>query len=200
MVAEFGSVSWPTGIYFGAQTCIFEVGLAYLVARYAVSRGRMGAADAEAYGVALSFWENAILLGAYSLLQISAIYALTTQGCCLSRSTRIWSPPTRLSSIRRASSSSRSSSACWRRLSSFGALLVGLPLCLRSLFPQESVSPDRSPHGSRRRSGPLCADGASLGSPRPSSSCCPSVSSCSRWNVTKRDRAGLSNPPQRGAV
>jgi YhfC intramembrane metalloprotease len=80
VISQFGYVSLPTGIYLGAQTSIFEVGLAYLVARYAVSRRSMGAADAEGYGVALGFWENAVLLGALPLLNLALTYALIYEG------------------------------------------------------------------------------------------------------------------------
>jgi hypothetical protein len=79
-VAEFGYVSWQTGIYFGLQTCFLEVGLAYVVARYAVARKLIGAADAEGYGVSLAFWENAVLLGALSLVNLAATYILIADG------------------------------------------------------------------------------------------------------------------------
>jgi hypothetical protein len=65
--AAFGYVSWQTGLYYGLQTSFLEVGLAYLVARYAVARRQMDVSDTEGYGVSLAFWENAILLGALSL-------------------------------------------------------------------------------------------------------------------------------------
>lgn len=78
--ADFGFVSWQSGLYFGLQTCFLEVGLAYLVARYAVSRRLMTASDAEAYGVSLAFWENAILLGALSFLNLAATYLMIAEG------------------------------------------------------------------------------------------------------------------------
>jgi len=80
VTADFGSVSWQTGVYYGLQTCFFEVGLAYLVARYAVARKQMDAADAEGYGVSLAFWENAILLGALSLVNLTATYVVIYEG------------------------------------------------------------------------------------------------------------------------
>ena len=76
----FGYVSWQTGLYFGLQTSFFEVGLAYLVARYAVGRKYMGAPDAEGYGVSLAFWENAILLGALTFLNLVATYVIISAG------------------------------------------------------------------------------------------------------------------------
>lgn len=79
VVAAFGSASIETGLYFGLQTCFFEVGLAYLVARYAVSRGKMVESDAEAYGISLAFWENAILLGALSILGLALDYVLIAE-------------------------------------------------------------------------------------------------------------------------
>jgi len=80
VTSEFGSAGWEAGVYFGAQTSIFEVGLAYLVARYAVSRKLIGGADAEAYGISLAFWENGILLGALTLLNLIASYVLIAEG------------------------------------------------------------------------------------------------------------------------
>lgn len=74
--AEFGYSSWETGLYFGLQTSFFEVGLAYLIARHAVSRKRMDASDAEGYGIGLGFWENGILLGALSFLNLLLTYLL----------------------------------------------------------------------------------------------------------------------------
>jgi hypothetical protein len=80
VTAAFGSVSWQTGLYLGAQTSVFEVGLAYLVARYAVSRRQMGGADAEAYGISLAFWENGVLLGALTLVNLAVTYLLIADG------------------------------------------------------------------------------------------------------------------------
>jgi hypothetical protein len=80
VTTAFGPVSWQTGLYFGAQTSLLEVGLAYLVARYAVSRKKMGGADAEAYGISLGFWENGVLLGALSLFSLAADYLLIAEG------------------------------------------------------------------------------------------------------------------------
>jgi hypothetical protein len=78
--STFGSASIETGIYFGVQTSLFEVGLAYLVARYAVSRRSMGAEDAESYGISLAFWENGVLLGALTLLNLGVSYFLIADG------------------------------------------------------------------------------------------------------------------------
>ncbi len=80
VVAAFGSASVQTGLYFGLQTCFFEVGLAYLVARYAVSKKQMVAADGEAYGISLAFWENGVLLGALSLVNLIGTYLLIANG------------------------------------------------------------------------------------------------------------------------
>lgn len=79
-VAEFGYVSWQTGLYFGLQTCFLEVGLAYLIARYAVARKLIGTADAEGYGVSLAFWENAVLIGALTLVNLATTYVLIADG------------------------------------------------------------------------------------------------------------------------
>ena len=80
MTGTFGYASWQTGLYLGAQTSVFEVGLAYLVARYAVSRGKMIGADGEAYGISLAFWENGVLLGALTLFSLAADYFLIAGG------------------------------------------------------------------------------------------------------------------------
>jgi uncharacterized membrane protein YhfC len=67
---------WSLGLYLGLQTVIFEVGGAFLVARFAVSRHRMKKKDGVAYGLGLAFWENGILIGATSLLNI-LFYSIT---------------------------------------------------------------------------------------------------------------------------
>lgn len=43
------------GVYYGLQTAVFEVGLAYLVVWYAVSHGKLERKDAETYGAGLAF-------------------------------------------------------------------------------------------------------------------------------------------------
>jgi len=72
----FGTQSVGLGIYYGVQTAFFEVGLAYAVALYAVRKGSLGTKDAEGYGSGLAFWENAVLLGALSLVNLVAYYAI----------------------------------------------------------------------------------------------------------------------------
>jgi hypothetical protein len=74
----FGDESVGLGIYYGAQTAIFEVGLAFVVAWYMVRKGRMKRKDAEAYGASLAFWENAVLLGVLSLVDLVAYYFVLT--------------------------------------------------------------------------------------------------------------------------
>jgi uncharacterized membrane protein YhfC len=72
----FGAHSVGVGVYYGLQTVVFEVGLAFLVAWYATSHGKLDKADAEAYGLGLGFWENAVLLGLLSLVNLVAYYAI----------------------------------------------------------------------------------------------------------------------------
>ena len=55
---------------------IFEVGGAFLVARFAVSRHKMKKNDGVGYGLGLAFWENAILIGVTSLLSL-LFYSIT---------------------------------------------------------------------------------------------------------------------------
>jgi len=76
VTSYFGQQSVGLGIYYGAQTVFFEVGMAYVVASYAVSKRRLGVKDAEGYGAGLAFWENAALLGALPLINLAAYYAI----------------------------------------------------------------------------------------------------------------------------
>ncbi len=68
------------GLYFGLQTSILEVGLAYLFARYAISRSKITKDMAGAYGTGLAFWENGILLGMLPVLNILIIYFMLASG------------------------------------------------------------------------------------------------------------------------
>lgn len=64
------------GAYYASQTALFEVGGAYLVARYASSRGSLFLVDAPAYGLGLAMWENGVLVGIPLLVQYAAYYIL----------------------------------------------------------------------------------------------------------------------------
>ena len=68
------------GLYFGLQTVFFEVGGAYLIARVAISRAKMKAEDADGYGIGLAFWENGVLLGALTLVNLISDYAILSLG------------------------------------------------------------------------------------------------------------------------
>ncbi len=68
------------GAYYGVQTMVFEVGLAYLVAYLAVKHSNMDRRDAEAYGSGLAFWENAAFLSALSLVNLIAYYVILSGG------------------------------------------------------------------------------------------------------------------------
>jgi hypothetical protein len=70
-----GGNPYELGAYFGLQTVLFEVGGAYLIARYAVSRGMLKANDAEGYGISLAFWENGVLIGGSLLVNYAIYYA-----------------------------------------------------------------------------------------------------------------------------
>jgi len=76
VIDYFGQESAGLGVYYGLQTVFFEVGIAYIVARYAVRRGKLGRRDAEGYGAGLAFWENAVLLGVLPLFSLVAYYAI----------------------------------------------------------------------------------------------------------------------------
>lgn len=73
-VPTFLSISqgslWLLGLYLAFQTVVFEIGGAFLVARFAVSRHRMKRSDGVGYGLGLAFWENAVLIGATSILSL----------------------------------------------------------------------------------------------------------------------------------
>lgn len=76
----YGGSNVAMGLYFGLQTVAFEVGGAYIVARFAVSRRGMKAEDGRGYGVALGFWENGVLLGGSLLLSYVSIYVVLAGG------------------------------------------------------------------------------------------------------------------------
>jgi hypothetical protein len=76
VIDYFGAHSIGLGVYYGLQTVIFEVGIAFLVAWYAVSHGKLENKDAEAYGSGLAFWENAAFLGILSLINLVSYYSL----------------------------------------------------------------------------------------------------------------------------
>ncbi|MGD0330629.1 MAG: YhfC family glutamic-type intramembrane protease [Nitrososphaeria archaeon] len=76
VVGYFGAQSVGYGIYVGLQTVVFEVGGAYLVARYVISRGMLTGKDAEAYGLGLAFWENVVLLGVLPIINLVAYYII----------------------------------------------------------------------------------------------------------------------------
>jgi len=81
----FGGASVGLGVYYGVQTVLFEVGLAFVVARYMVRKGRMRRKDAEAYGAALAFWENAVLLGVLPLINLVAYYSVLSSNSSLAQ-------------------------------------------------------------------------------------------------------------------
>ncbi len=76
VVKSFGATSLVFALYLGLQTVVFEVGGAFLVAYYAVSKAKFESRDAEAYGIGLAFWENGVLLGALPLINLLVSYIL----------------------------------------------------------------------------------------------------------------------------
>lgn len=76
VIDNFGSHSIALGMYYGFQTVFFEVGLAFIVAWYAFSHGKIERKDAEAYGSGLAFWENAGLLGILSLINLIVYWSI----------------------------------------------------------------------------------------------------------------------------
>ncbi len=81
----FGSASVGLGVYFGLQTVFLEVGLAYLVAWWVISRGLLDRKDAEAYGSGLAFWENAGLLGMLSLINLITYWSILSSNTPLAQ-------------------------------------------------------------------------------------------------------------------
>jgi acid phosphatase family membrane protein YuiD len=81
----FGALSVGLGIYYGLQTVVFEVGLAFVVAWWAVSHGKLAKKDAEAYGAGLAFWENAVLLSALSLVNLVTYYYVLSTNSSLAQ-------------------------------------------------------------------------------------------------------------------
>lgn len=76
IVAAFGRASVVMAVYLGLQTVFLEVGLAYLLALYGARRRNLKASDGVPYGLSLAFWENGILLGLFSLLNLGVLYLL----------------------------------------------------------------------------------------------------------------------------
>jgi hypothetical protein len=81
----FGAHSVGLGIYYGLQTVVFEVGLAFIIAWWAVSHGKLAKKDAEAYGSGLAFWENAVLISALSLVNLVAYYSILSTNSSLAQ-------------------------------------------------------------------------------------------------------------------
>jgi len=79
-VSRVGNNPVALGAYFGVQTVFFEVGAAYLVAVWAVSRGKLNPRDAESYGIGLAFWENAGYVGILGTLTLLSIYVALAIG------------------------------------------------------------------------------------------------------------------------
>jgi hypothetical protein len=78
--AAVGGDPVALGLYFGLQTVVFEVGGAFLVASYAVARGRMNGGSAAGFGVGLALWENGALFGVPLLLDYAIFYLILGSG------------------------------------------------------------------------------------------------------------------------
>jgi hypothetical protein len=64
------------GLYYGLQTVVFEVGLAYAFALYAVSRKSFNRDDAVGYGLGLAMWENGVLISIPLLVNYVTYYSI----------------------------------------------------------------------------------------------------------------------------
>jgi hypothetical protein len=85
VISFFGEHSVGLGVYYGLQTVFFEVGLAFLVAWFAVRHRALDRKDAEAYGSGLAFWENAVLLSLLSLINLIAYYSILSSNTPLAQ-------------------------------------------------------------------------------------------------------------------
>lgn len=74
-----GADPYALGVYYGAQTAVFEVGGAFVLAQMAVASRRFIARDAEGFGLALAFWENAVLIALPLLLDYLTYYAILSE-------------------------------------------------------------------------------------------------------------------------
>ena len=81
----FGVYSVGLGFCYGLQAVVFEVGLAFVVAWWAVSHGKLTKKDAEAYGAGLAFWENSAFLSALSLINLVAYYSILSSNSSLAQ-------------------------------------------------------------------------------------------------------------------
>ena len=76
VISASGHSPLVLGLYYGLQTGVFEVGGAFLVASYAVSKGRFSSRDGGAFGLGLAMWENGVLLGATALINYITYYVI----------------------------------------------------------------------------------------------------------------------------
>lgn len=68
------------GVYYGLQTVFFEVGGAYVVARYAVKKQHIVKKDAAGFGLSLAFWENGVYIGIFTLINFVTYYFILSSG------------------------------------------------------------------------------------------------------------------------
>ena len=128
------------GAYYGLQTALLEVGLAYVFARYALTRGRMRVDQAPAYGATLAFWENGVLLGLLAIPGLVVVIAIGGAGLPGSLGTVL--QLVALGTIERLGSIPR-------------PLLLGHPRRGGSRLEEDEVPPRGPPYGARRFPGPI---------------------------------------------
>jgi hypothetical protein len=73
------------GAYYGVQTVVFEVGLAFLVAWIALRYHELNGKDAEGYASGLAFWENAALLGILPLINYITYFSVLSSNTALAQ-------------------------------------------------------------------------------------------------------------------
>ncbi|MCL4344473.1 MAG: hypothetical protein JRN26_02155 [Nitrososphaerota archaeon] len=64
------------GVYYGLQTMLLEVGLAYIIARFATSKDKISRKDATGYGLGLAMWENGVLIAIPLMIDYLLYYTL----------------------------------------------------------------------------------------------------------------------------
>jgi len=78
--SAYGATSLEYALFLGLQTVFFEVGLAYAVSSIAFRRRSLSSGDAAPFGLSLAFWENGVLLGVLSIVDLAAIYFIIASG------------------------------------------------------------------------------------------------------------------------
>ena len=136
----------------------FEVGLAFLFAWYGVKHGHLGRKDAEGYGSALAFWENAAFLGLLPLINLVTYYGILSTNTPVA--TTLYNQlQTNAPGLFAPASQALGSVAIGIMGANFinhDSLRLGLPLHYGGCLQQKTVIPDCFAHGLGGFSGAFC--------------------------------------------